>query len=554
MKFMTKTVTLLLVVLLTVSLFAGCVVQENTPGVSSGTTNEDPAQGTTEGTPESTGPEPITIPIVDKPLTLTYWVEINTDQATVISDYNEVEALQELERLTGIHIDYIHPPQGTAKEAFTLMLATENLPDIIEISGSGSAMNFEPDKAIEDGVVLRLNELIAQYAPNFTNLRATDKELKEITIRESGNIASFPFITEEEPNVAAGLIIRQDWLEELSIEVPETIDEWTAMLRVFKDQKGAEAPFTFRYKGFNVLKSSLAFVGAYQANYSHMEDGNDKVIYGAIQPGFKDFLAQMNQWYNEGLIHPDWATLDNKTLDTMNLTGKAGAWTGNRGVQFTNYLKSMEDDPGFKLVGAPFPILKEGDTCEIRQKASRNRGFNAYITTACKNPIEAVKWFDYRYSEEISKMLLVGREGVTYNVVDGEVVPRTEELKKLYPDVNATYILQRFSLYSNPSYRRKGINLTPVKPETQAVQDLWAETGTSKVLRFTNMMPDEEARKNEVMPAIDAYRDDMFLKFVLGMESLDTFDQYVEHIKKLGVDEITAIYQNILDRTLAAMD
>ena len=42
--------------------------------------------------------------------------------------------------------------------------------------------------------------------------------------------------------VVQGGIIRKDWLDELGLAVPETLDEWHTVLTAFKEKKGAEAP------------------------------------------------------------------------------------------------------------------------------------------------------------------------------------------------------------------------------------------------------------------------------------------------------------------------
>lgn len=36
-----------------------------------------------------------------------------------------------------------------------------------------------------------------------------------------------------------GPIVRKDWLDELGLDVPETIDDWEIMLKAFRDKKGA---------------------------------------------------------------------------------------------------------------------------------------------------------------------------------------------------------------------------------------------------------------------------------------------------------------------------
>lgn len=39
----------------------------------------------------------------------TYWTVMNPTSANVIADYSEMMMYQELEKCTGVHIDFIHP-------------------------------------------------------------------------------------------------------------------------------------------------------------------------------------------------------------------------------------------------------------------------------------------------------------------------------------------------------------------------------------------------------------------------------------------------------------
>ena len=48
----------------------------------------------------------------------------------------------------------------------------------------------------------------------------------------------------------SGPILRKDWLDELGLEVPETIDEWENVLAQFKEKKGATAPLTILSSNF----------------------------------------------------------------------------------------------------------------------------------------------------------------------------------------------------------------------------------------------------------------------------------------------------------------
>ena len=63
---------------------------------------------------------------------------------------------------------------------------------------------------------------------------------------DDGHYYVFPFVRGDEALChTIGPMLREDWLEELGLEVPTTIDEWHTVLTAFKEKKGASAPFTW---------------------------------------------------------------------------------------------------------------------------------------------------------------------------------------------------------------------------------------------------------------------------------------------------------------------
>ena len=66
--------------------------------------------------------------------TLSFWGVLDTNvAASSIKSYSDLMLYQEMEKITGIHVDFIHPISGsTGNEAFLTMLSGSELPDIIE--------------------------------------------------------------------------------------------------------------------------------------------------------------------------------------------------------------------------------------------------------------------------------------------------------------------------------------------------------------------------------------------------------------------------------------
>ena len=51
-----------------------------------------------------------------------------------------------------------------------------------------------------------------------------------------------------------------------------------------------------------------------------------------------------------------------------------------------------------------------------------------------------------------------------------------------------------------------------------------------------------------IMNDIGTYQEEMMLKFIMGVESLDKFDEYIQEIKRMGIDRAIEINQSALNR------
>jgi len=58
----------------------------------------------------------------DKNIKLTYWVPLNDQAKGMIQSYNDNLAIQELEKRTGVKVEFLHPPIGQEAEQYKLLL------------------------------------------------------------------------------------------------------------------------------------------------------------------------------------------------------------------------------------------------------------------------------------------------------------------------------------------------------------------------------------------------------------------------------------------------
>src|SRR4051794_34890014 len=75
-------------------------------------------------------PEALSLPIVNQPLTLTYWAPMSTNVAPTMKSFGEMGCYLELEKRTGIHLEFQHPPLQQEQDQFNLLVASGKFPDL----------------------------------------------------------------------------------------------------------------------------------------------------------------------------------------------------------------------------------------------------------------------------------------------------------------------------------------------------------------------------------------------------------------------------------------
>ncbi|SFM08735.1 carbohydrate ABC transporter substrate-binding protein, CUT1 family (TC 3.A.1.1.-) [Gracilibacillus orientalis] len=535
-----KALTVLFFLLLFFALIVGCS--------DNGTSSEETEQETELKDPSEVG----------YPESLTYWAELNGNAAQTAQTLNDVRAYQVMEETTGTTIEFKHPSgEGTdITEQFNLMLASGKLPDMIEYNWR--TVPKGPDNAIEDGTIIRLNEIIEDYAPNLNQYLNENPEVKKTVTTDEGNIYTFPFIRgDEKLMVFMGMIIRQDWLDTLDLDTPTTIAEWEEVLKAFKtgDPNGNgeqdEVPLLVQPDDF---KNIGPFVGAYGIHAQFYND-NGTVKYGSIQPEFKEFLTTMNRWYEEGLLDADFAAMDGKLVDAKVTNDQLGSLFGYTGGGIGRFTGLMEDHPTFELSATPHPALEEGGIAATAQKAFPHEGYHSVaISGQAENPEEIAKWLDFAYSEEGHMLFNFGVEGESYEMIDGYPT-YTEEITNNPDGLPMSNALGKYirANYGGPMiqdvrYVEQYLDL----PAQKEAIEIWEETAENNInMPPITMNSDESDEFNSIMSDLDTYYDETVIRFIMGDEPLDNFDEFVATLEGMGINRAIELQQAALDRYMA---
>ncbi len=478
-------------------------------------------------------------------VTLTYWVSQSSSQQHFANNNGDLPLSAELEKATGVNIEWIHPERGS--DLYTL-IATDNLPDIIfynwNLFPGGAA------KAIDDGYIFPLNDIIDKWSPNFKNIIENDPRLERALLTDNGEFCYYPLIQQDRAlRTTGGLMLRGDWLEELGYSAPETIDEWETVLRAFKNKKGASAPLFIEVGGFGVG----AFTGAYGVQWTYYQE-NGKVCYGPAQPGYKDFLITMNKWYNEGLIDREFAVTNSAKREANILSGKTGAMYGGLGGSLGAYnakLKTIGSDGYF--VGTKYPVLNKGDKPKFGQYSSFTVS-GAAISKSCENVEVAARFLDYGYSTVGSLLYQFGTEGVSYNMENG--YPKYTKLITDNPDgITMATILGKYTNagFSGPFVQ--DIRYLEQYADSEVQRDAWQkwmDTDAEKYELPGSFTEGESLGEyGRLNRAIDQYAQEMLVKFILGTEPIENFDLYIKELYNLGLDDLLQIKQSSYEKYMA---
>ena len=474
---------------------------------------------------------------------LTYWMPMGAATAAQYTDYGETELSKKLQEKTGVEIEYIHPPTGQSAEKFNIMMAQPDLPDIIEATWTGYPGGM--GNAIDQGKVVDIAEHLDK-APNLKKFLEEHEDIAKLIYTDDGKLIGFPFVrVDDYLRTSAGPMIRKDWLDELGLEVPETIDEWEVMLRAFKEKKNSTAPLSMTMSFFD----RGLFVGAYGTTAkTYVEDG--KVKYGPAEPGFKDFLATMNKWYKEGLLDKAIATQDGKGVNANILGGVSGATINSTGGGMGMYLTAATEE-GFDLVAAPYPVLNKGDKPKFGDCSLQCTGLFASISTSCKDIDKAIKFLDYAYGEEGSLLYNFGIEGKSYEMVDGYPT-YTEEITNNSEGKAMSEAMSKYlrASESGPFIQDKRyMEQYAATPQQKNAIEVWSATDASNYL-LPYIYPENASDLAKMQTAVNTYYQEMLAKFIMGIEPIENFDKYVAELNARGLQDILKLQQAAYEKYL----
>ena len=484
---------------------------------------------------------------IETDVTLRVWMASNISYSSTYASANEHPWFQDWEKRTGIDVDWVEPAAGADKtQAYNLMITAGNYPDLIF---NGDIVNNAASH-IENKVIIPLNDYLPKYAPNLWALMQNNADIDKSYKTDDGQYYCFPAL--KEADTSWGLVVNQKWLDECGLTAPETIDDVTSMLKTFKDKYGV-TPYTMPQHAQNLFFSSYGTTGKY--NWYRTKD--QKVHLSAYEDGFKQALELFHSWHEDGLLDRDYASIDGDTIAAKAAAEEIGAWGGS--YSYFQKINAALDGKEYTWTAVKNPVANKGDEYAYFLTNALPTGTGTGVTTACKNPEVACRFMDYLYSEEgmifmnfgYSKGEDASSDAAYYVDENGDC--RYTDLYMNGPEGMVEYA-RRFSpgiVSGCPGYKLAQAGRDRNSQIMRDAEDIWRNGSNEDwwCLPVLSATAEETEEFTDLNSAISTYCGEMYFKFISGEVDLEKgWDQYIDTLKGMGVEDMIAIKQAQLDR------
>lgn len=540
-----KTSKAMIVVLLCFMLLVGCSTtngKQGEGGSNTGSGTQAPNPSASSEAFNKTG-----LPIVNKSIKLTMM-----GQEDLQRTWEELYFFKGMEADTNIQFDFITLPGTSYQERKNLAFASNELPDLF--FNGGLSPNDEVNYGSQ-GMLIPLEQLIEDYAPTLSKMLQDNPDIRKSITAPDGHIYALPQIADHPRDRFSRLFVNGEWLKNLNInELPKTVDEFYNMLVAFRDKDPNQ----------NGLADEIPLIGDNKLSYlrpimlsyfGHINDfievSNDQVRFVPTQKGYQNYLTFMNKLYTEKLLDNEIFSQNRAQMtakgenELYGVMGNSLPVFGGKEKQVVpnNILDNPQMPPLVSEAGAT-PIFPERDT-------TRRGVFS--ITSVNKHPEATIRWLDYLYSEDGYLHAQYGIEGESFRWSDTD--PKYIE-----------YIVPEGMLendFKNMKVSNLGYGFANEAMEKKFLKPEWLgfvlndQVGQyidygKKAFPLTYFTEEELQRVNALTVDLQTFIEQMEAKIVVGQDPVSKWEDYVQTMNKMGVEELVKIYQASYDRWKSA--
>ncbi len=509
------------------------------------------------------------LPITEEPVTLSYFFGFEGSTLNYIQGgtMNDHQVWNWLEENTGVTMELNVVDKTQETDQFNLMIASGDYADIFPAGDYANGL----EAAYEEEIVTDLTDYLEEYMPNYHQIIHSDQNILK-DVQDGGMFLGIYALKDQIANPSGqGAFVRMDWLEDLNMEVPQTYDQLTEVLRAFKTEKGAVEPMSL-YNTINMQNGQL--IGGFGSIAELSTNGmggsalsgfyqiDGEVIFGATAEGTRKYLSWLNDLYQEDLIN--FENMQNREMNPFSDLNAGLAASGGTGYIFNNqpfggiYSDQSTDEncnwwpvqDVAEEAGATIPFFEEVSFIDMTSLA---------ISSQCENVEVALQFLDYGYSYEGSLLYNFGfqkgsGEGTVETwdfgtdgepLMDGDALLTVAEATNIASGVISTKDLAGIVFDKRLSFEFGERELSCF--------DAWATNKNTYCIlgSATTLNPEESTTASSIYSDILTYVATASLQFINGdldIKDDTVWNRYVSDIEGMNISELTNIVQGAYDR------
>ena len=453
-------------------------------------------------------------------------------------------------------------------EKMNLCIGSGTIPELMNVNATQYRALLKYD------MIQPLDQYFDDYASDALKgyVESGGEELKKCISNDKGEMMAIPA-----PNITAGGInemwIRQDWLDNLGLEVPRTWDELAAVAEAFvtQDPDGNGEADTIGILGPGNTDHMNAIGGnqfgldplfssfqSYPQYWLQDEDGTVK--YGSIQPETRTALEKIQKLYTDKLIDTEMLVRNN--CQEAILSGKVGIFFGPWWIGYTVSDATLAGEADWRAYFTP--LSEDGKYYTHMPDPTSTY---VVVSKSCKNPEAAIKIINYliAYGKDwvadgTSAKLEVSQFYPLWNVYENadEIEVSTETLEK-YLAGEITMDDVDFSKHKLLKSDMEAVFELKKEPYDDFSLDKWnldSDLAKSNLPRLVSLLVGGASYVNDkYIPVYNAYsgqtetmetkwanlkkmEEETFAKISMGKADISEFDTFVENWKNQGGDQI----------------
>jgi len=420
------------------------------------------------------------------------------------------------------------------------MAAPDTIPDVFGFQG----MSLAFADYCEQGAFMALDdyeEFLPDYNKFWDSLPEEQQWMRNTRRAADGKVYYAPIYGMERATNIRGWLYRKDIFDKHGLKTPTTIDELYTVSKKLKELYPDSFPFCMR----NGLNNISVIGSSFKPNFHlgpYYDFENEKWFYGVTESEIMlEIVTFLNKMVSDELVPADFITINTSSWQELMTTDRGFIMPEYQvRIDFFNNIARAQN-PEYTIAAMIPPKSTNGIGVQMVNKYNNDpMGFGVPNTGDENSIANAMRYLNWFYSDEGCELISWGKEGETYEIVDGKkqyILPDEGDSAKLL------YGFQTIGTYLRVD--PEAIDAS-ISDEQAATTDFLLEYTYPELdpTSYMQLSSAESQQLADLNTSVATMIQENLTKFIIGQRPLSDWEAFQAELAAQPIDEILAIYDN----------